>query len=267
MTGLLQTALYHLVVTPADRSPPTSTGLITKATGGIPNGMSDPYPSNGGWYGRSSLSTVREAELAGECSMSGRHGRSTREDQADPQDPQAAVEAEADRIATAIAGLLWRLLQNPEFLEHQKVLGELRKLEEGVAEYLAYSDGNQGRHRSAASGVINQDISDTAGHDLKPDPLTATTPAAFIEVLRQYRAWSGDPSWRQMADRAGQAVVFSTMYNAMNGEALPKLHVVKAIINGCGGGQDDLNSFIGAWRRIKINNVRDKTWRRRSPDE
>jgi len=53
-----------------------------------------------------------------------------------------------------------------------------------------------------------------------------------------------------MAKRAGQAVVHSTMYAAMNGDAMPKLEVVKAIIVGCGGGEDDLSSFASAWRRI-----------------
>ena len=53
-----------------------------------------------------------------------------------------------------------------------------------------------------------------------------------------------------MAKRAGQAVVHSTMYAAMNGDTLPKLDVVKAIIVGCGGGEDDLSSFASAWRRI-----------------
>jgi hypothetical protein len=53
-----------------------------------------------------------------------------------------------------------------------------------------------------------------------------------------------------MAKRAGQAVVHSTMYAAMNGDTLPKLDVVKAIIIGCGGGEDDLSSFASAWRRI-----------------
>jgi hypothetical protein len=40
------------------------------------------------------------------------------------------------------------------------------------------------------------------------------------------------------------------MYSAMNGSALPKLDVVRAIIAGCGGGEDDLKLFVTAWRRI-----------------
>ena len=36
----------------------------------------------------------------------------------------------------------------------------------------------------------------------------------------------------------------------MNAQTLPKLDVVKAIINGCGGGEEDLRAFATAWRRI-----------------
>jgi hypothetical protein len=147
------------------------------------------------------------------------------------------------------AGLRWRLRRR-ETLEHPKVLSELQKLEEQIADQLAHPDRTPGRHRSTVGTAISQQISDAAGFDLKPDPLQATTPTEFLEALRQYKFWSGDPSWRRMAKRAGQAVVHSTMYAAMNGDAMPKLEVVKAIIVGCGGGEDDLSSFASAWRRI-----------------
>jgi len=175
--------------------------------------------------------------------VSGRHGRGAPDGQ---DSSQAAADAEASAAATAIAGLRWRL-RHQEILEHPKVRGELQKLEAQLADQL---DRPPGRHRSAAGEAIGQQISDADGIDLRPDPLKATTPAEFIDALRQYKLWSGDPSWRTMAKRAGQAVVHSTMYAAMNGDALPKLDVVKAIIIGCGGGEDDLSSFATAWRRI-----------------
>ncbi len=40
------------------------------------------------------------------------------------------------------------------------------------------------------------------------------------------------------------------MYAAMNSTALPKLDVLKAIVTGCGGSNDDLRAFTTAWRRI-----------------
>jgi hypothetical protein len=178
--------------------------------------------------------------------MSGRHGRGS----PDGQDcSQTAADVEASATATVIAGLRWRLRRR-ETLEHPKVLSELQKLEEQIADQLAHPDRTPGRHRSTVGTAISQQISDAAGFDLKPDPLQATTPTEFLEALRQYKFWSGDPSWRRMAKRAGQAVVHSTMYAAMNGDAMPRLEVVKAIIVGCGGGEDDLSSFASAWRRI-----------------
>jgi hypothetical protein len=178
--------------------------------------------------------------------MTGRHSRSI----PGGQDRSSADgEAEAIATATAIAGLRWRL-QRPEIFDHPKVRIELRKFEEQITGQLDHADAGPGRHRSATGKTPSQQISDADGFDLKPDPLAASTPAEFIEALRQYRAWSGNPSWRQMARQAGQAVVHSTMHAAMNGDTMPKFDVVKAIVAGCGGSDDDLRAFATAWRCI-----------------
>jgi len=168
--------------------------------------------------------------------------------------PQSAIEAEATATATVIAGLRKRL-QRQETLEHALVLGELHKLEEQIYTQLAYSDQNQGRHRAVGGPAISQQPSDASGSDLKPNPGAATTPGEFIEALCRYKAWSGAPSWRRMAARAGQEIVHSTMYAAMNGEVLPKFEVVRAIIIGCGGSEEDLDAFTRAWRQIKTQQI------------
>jgi hypothetical protein len=173
--------------------------------------------------------------------MAGPVGRGARGSQDNP--------AETIDVARIVAGLRWRL-QHQELLEDPKVLSELRKLYQQVAEQLESADPNPGRHRSSAGNEISSQIGDAPGFDLKPDPLAATTPAEFIQALWQFKAWFGDPSWRKMAKRAGQAAVHSTMYTAMKGDVLPKLEVVKAIIIGCGGGEDDLRLFASAWRRL-----------------
>ncbi|HUA29968.1 MAG TPA: hypothetical protein VMC03_13885 [Streptosporangiaceae bacterium] len=143
-------------------------------------------------------------------------------------------------------------------LEHPVVQDELRKLEEQVTTQLVDQAGRTpGRHRSASAAAAGRrgslQIGDASGFDLKPDPLAATTEAQFIKALWDYKAWSGDPSWRAMAARAGQRVVHSTMYGAMHGSVLPKLEVVKAIISGCGGGEEDLRAFATAWRQLDIS--------------
>lgn len=185
--------------------------------------------------------------------MAGRHGRSTHDNK--PR-PPAAAEAEATETATIIAGLRARL-RRPDILEHPLVLNQLHKLEEQVTVLLGQAGRAPGKHRSPASTAPSRHISDARGFDLKPDPLAATTPAAFIEALRRYKAWSGDPSWRKMAARAGQAVVHSTMHAAMHSDTLPKFDVMKAIITGCGGGDEDLKAFATAWRRIQASTTRD----------
>jgi hypothetical protein len=178
--------------------------------------------------------------------VSGQHGRSA----SDGQDHQVAIaEAEASATATVIAGLCWRL-KRQENIKHPKILNELSKLIELLNVRLGQSEEGTGRHRLSANLPMSQQIVDAEGFDLRPNPIAATTAAEYIEALWQYKAWSGDPSWRAMAKRAGQAVVHSTMYTAMNGSTLPKLDVVKAIIIGCGGGDEDLSAFATAWRRI-----------------
>jgi hypothetical protein len=56
-------------------------------------------------------------------------------------------------------------------------------------------------------------------------------------------------SWRDIAARARQKRVASTICTAMKRDALPTREVIEAIITGCGGSQDDLEAFIAAWRR------------------
>jgi hypothetical protein len=164
--------------------------------------------------------------------------------------PQTVTDAEAAYTATTIAGLR-RRLKRPGVAAHPMVLSELRKLEQEVTIQLEEDGRTPGRHRSPAERALSQQVSDACGFDLKPDPLAATTAGEYLTALRQYKAWSGDPSWRTMAAQAGQAVVHSTMYGAMHGTTLPKFEVVKAIIIGCGGGRDDLRAFATAWRRLE----------------
>lgn len=162
------------------------------------------------------------------------------------------MQAEVAATTTAIAGLCRRLTY-PGMFEHPLVRGELRKLEELLATF-EQAGRSPGRHRaqngrrSGRGG--SQWPTDIARPDRKPDPATARTAADYVAVLRQYRAWSGDVPWRTIAAQAKQKRVHSTIYNAMRRDDLPTLEVVKAIIIGCGGGEDDLRAFTSAWQRI-----------------
>jgi len=177
--------------------------------------------------------------------MSRRAGRGGHSEQ------RAEMQAEADAATTAIAGLRRRLIR-PGVFENPAVRRELRKLDELLAEF-EHAERSPGRHR--AGGRIpgrhgGLETAEAGPPDLKPDPTRARTAADFVAVLRQYRAWSGDVPWRTIAARAKQNRVHSTIYNAMRRDDLPTLEVVKAIIVGCGGGDDDLRAFTSAWQRI-----------------
>ncbi|HUD36270.1 MAG TPA: hypothetical protein VMR14_05190 [Streptosporangiaceae bacterium] len=175
------------------------------------------------------------------------HGEAARGDAVRGDADWSAVDTEAEAVATqkAIAGLRYRL-RSRDTIDHPVVRQELLKLEEQLAQ-LEQADRSPGRHRSPGSKTLARRDLDSTGLDLKPDPAACRTLADFIAALWQFKAWSGDPSWRKMAARAGQRVVHSTMHTAMRGTTMPKLHVVKAIVIGCGGTEDDLNAFTSAW--------------------
>jgi hypothetical protein len=170
---------------------------------------------------------------------------------------KADLEVKADETARTIAGLRERLWQ-PDLIRHPRVNRELQAFLEQLAVLVARVNPRRGRH-STESGPDEQPASKPPKSDLEPNPLAAATAAEFVEVLRQYKAWNGNPSWRSMAARANQTVVFSTMYSALNSDALPKFEVMKAIIIGCGGGEKDLEEFTAAWRRIDRHSARQVT--------
>jgi hypothetical protein len=91
---------------------------------------------------------------------------------------------------------------------------------------------------------------DAEGHDLRPDPLQASTPAEFVRALRHYRVWAGDPPLRVIARRSG--VGASTICTALSVEAMPPLNLVLAIVEGCGAGEHDQRRFATAWRAIRL---------------
>jgi hypothetical protein len=121
---------------------------------------------------------------------------------------RAELDTEAAAAVTAIAGLR-RRLNRPGVLENPAVRSELFKLDEQLsAQFSEQGEGNPGRHRSVQTRAYgrprSRQIADASGFDLKPDPLSASTPAEFVEVLRRYKVWSGDPSWRKI--EAGMSV-------------------------------------------------------------
>jgi hypothetical protein len=126
---------------------------------------------------------------------------------------------------------------------------EAKILQEAVAALASQAEVPGTRPR------VRPPLPDADGCDLRPDPLSARTLADLVDRLRAYRAWSGQPSLRQIADRVGRAVSHTTVHAVLNGGAVPGLSVVVAIIAGCGGSRKDQQDFATAWRRITMSQL------------
>jgi hypothetical protein len=182
--------------------------------------------------------------------VSRRGGTAAASDQARPQAP---ADREAERGRVELAAEIRRLRQqlSPDALSDPRIRAELAELDRQVASAL---DHSRGRHRlpagAAAPSVALGPVRDADGYNLKPDPLQAQTAAELVRALRQYRAWSGNTPFRQMAAQARQRVAHSTMCVALKSEELPGLKVLLAIVAGCGGSQSDQQKFATSWRRI-----------------
>lgn len=96
-------------------------------------------------------------------------------------------------------------------------------------------------------------IPDAADHDLRPNPLNAQTPAEFMQLLRDFRVWSGKPSYRTMARKSGLAFGASTFCTVLNQDRLPKQQILRAIILVCDGDSQDLQVWVTAWRKLALD--------------
>jgi hypothetical protein len=101
-------------------------------------------------------------------------------------------------------------------------------------------------------------IPDLDGQDLRPDPLAAKTPAEFVECLRAFRTWSGQPALRQIAARSRQAVSYTTIQKVLAHDDLPTLTAALAIVTGYGATHEYQQSIATAWRRLTMAAIRDQ---------
>lgn len=107
---------------------------------------------------------------------------------------------------------------------------------------------------------------DAEGHELRPDPLQARTPAEFMMALRQYRIWMGEPPYRTMAGRlqaadehTGTSRSASALCDRLNADTMPRLDLVVALVAACGGNHEDQSSFATAWRTIRLSQLATRT--------
>jgi hypothetical protein len=165
----------------------------------------------------------------------------------------ASGNTDIDDAVAAIA-VLQSLVIRQEVLRHPKIRVAVQELLELVALFLGQVDPEPGRHR-AETVPTGLSVADIPVHTSTSVLEAVNTTAGFMEALRQYRFSAGDPSWRMIADRAGVAA-HSTLYNAANGPTLPRPDVVRKIILGCGGSEEDQMAFLRARERIAAGRSR-----------
>ncbi|WP_055483541.1 helix-turn-helix domain-containing protein [Sphaerimonospora mesophila] len=93
--------------------------------------------------------------------------------------------------------------------------------------------------------------------ELKPDPLTASTPEELVDQMRRYRIWAGDPSYRELVRRSGGTLSLTRLHRTFTQSILPRSEVLQAFIRACGGSGDDVERWATAWRQLRIQQVRD----------
>jgi hypothetical protein len=97
-------------------------------------------------------------------------------------------------------------------------------------------------------------VPDTPGLNLCPDPGGARTAAELMGVLRAYRTWAGQPSYRFMAgvikNQGERPYAPSTLHAALSRNELPVFPLIQAVLKACGASEAHQQTFASAWRRI-----------------
>ncbi|CAM3665137.1 hypothetical protein GCM10009799_38240 [Nocardiopsis rhodophaea] len=93
-------------------------------------------------------------------------------------------------------------------------------------------------------------VRDVEGFDLRPDPLQANTPSEFVEAMRRYRRWAGNPSYRTMATNCGYTCSAAAFHTALKSDELPKFTQLNAFVIACGGDESEFQRWATAWRKL-----------------
>jgi hypothetical protein len=163
-----------------------------------------------------------------------------------------AAGADSDIVSTAFG------IARDALTEAHQVVHEARK--ELIVVHHEYDELNRrlenlsrSRYYPVTAAPI---VPDAPGLSLCPDPGTAHTPAEFMDALRTYRIWAGEPSYRVMENvirnQCTRHYASSTLHAALTGSELPALPLVQAVIVACGGSDAHQQMFSSAWRRLTL---------------
>jgi hypothetical protein len=185
---------------------------------------------------------MQEAAAAAACAAAEQHARAMA-----MRDEAAALQARAAIMRDEAAAQNTRALAIRDELAKATADFEAQRKAAQAADLEAQRKADQ-RRRTVPRRLR---VSDANGLDLRPDPSTAQTPAEYIEALRQFRLWAGNPSFRDLAKRCDQRPVASTICKILQRGELPsRWEVIDAIIIACGATEEDRQRFATAWRRL-----------------
>ena len=163
-----------------------------------------------------------------------------------------AAGADSDVVSTAFA------IARDALTEAHQIVHEARK--ELIVVHHEYDELNRrledlsrSRYYPVAAAPM---VPDAPGLSLCPDAGAAHTPAEFMDALRTYRIWAGQPSYRVMENvvrnQCSRHYASSTLHAALTGSELPALPLVQAVIVACGGSDAHQQMFTSAWRRLTM---------------
>jgi hypothetical protein len=120
--------------------------------------------------------------------------------------------------------------------------------------YVGTATANSGdTDRGTSRRLPGPVVEDSPGCNLRPDPVVeATDAASLIRTLNDFRAYAGDPSFREMERGCGRLRSHSTLHRVLTGDRMPTQVEVKAVILGCGGTEEDVSRYVSAWRQIRL---------------
>lgn len=142
------------------------------------------------------------------------------------------------------------MMQNEAALQLQRA----RALRDEAQSMMADIEAQRKADRRRSTSVPRRlRVSDANGLDLRPDPSEATTEAEYVEALRQFRTWAGNPSFRDLEKRCNGRPVASTICKVLQSGQLPRrFEVIDAIVSACGGTDEDRARFATAWRQMVL---------------
>jgi hypothetical protein len=166
----------------------------------------------------------------------------------------AGSAAKSDNPAAALEIAQACLAEAAQALDQVQLERDQLRIERSAArQELTEARAMQARLERLEVELRSRPVPPDIGTDLRPDPREARTPAELMEALRRFRQWSGNPPFRRIWRRADQRAAVSTMCTVLRSNTLPdRLDVIDAIVEGCGGTEEDRRRFATAWRELTL---------------